>query len=483
MEWNKKPCSYLKTLMRQTQDREQTQEVRLSEDMPDIGRVLCARGQGTVRNKQWNGDGISVSGGIGATVLYLPEDGSHVRQVEAWLPFQMKWSLPTAPREGQTRVDCRIKSLDARSLSARKLMVRTTVCVTAQVLVPAEARVCVPTEVVQDVALLTNVYPLMLPQEAGEKTLQAEQALHLDPGQRLLCWQVEPQITEQTVVGSRIVLRGNAQVQYLYTDEGGAPICRQEAIPFAQFADLEREYDKDAEAEVLLSLSAAEAEPLADGVQLRCGLMAQYLIRERIPLEVTEDAYSPLRPVELSVEELVLPTELDRRSERVLAECAFDGGKPIAVSFLPEAPAVFREGQEVHLTLAGTFHILYEDEGQTLQAATESWSRELCYPVAENARLWARIDTVELAPSGLSAELAVTVQTDAEQNIPMITGLEAGQMRPTDKDRPTLILRRMDDGTLWEMAKKSGSTVEAISKANGLTAPPERGQMLLIPVS
>lgn len=139
MQWNKKPCPYLKTIARQVQNQEQTQELRLAEEMPDIGRVLSAWGQCVVRSKEWRGDGMSVSGGVSASVVYLPEDGSYPRTVEIWLPFQMKWNFPQAQRECTLRVNCLLHSLDARLLSARKMMVRSSVSMLAEALEQSDA--------------------------------------------------------------------------------------------------------------------------------------------------------------------------------------------------------------------------------------------------------------------------------------------------------------------------------------------------------
>jgi len=65
----------------------------------------------------------------------------------------------------------------------------------------------------------------------------------------------------------------------------------------------------------------------------------------------------------------------------------------------------------------------------------------------------------------------------------MITGVELGEEKEPDANRPSLILRRAGHGRLWDIAKESGSTMDAIRKANGLQEEPAAGQMLLIPVS
>ena len=62
---------------------ELTQEVRLSDGMPDIGRVLTAWGQIQLRSKEWNREDIRISGGVMVWVLYLPEDGTEPRCVES----------------------------------------------------------------------------------------------------------------------------------------------------------------------------------------------------------------------------------------------------------------------------------------------------------------------------------------------------------------------------------------------------------------
>ena len=72
--------------------------------------------------------------------------------------------------------------------------------------------------------------------------------------------------------------------------------------------------------------------------------------------------------------------------------------------------------------------------------------------------------------------------TSASQGIPMVTGISLGQEKQPDAQRPSLILRRAGQERLWDIAKSSGSTMDAIRNANGLQEEPAPGQMLLIPV-
>ena len=90
----------------------------------------------------------------------------------------------------------------------------------------------------------------------------------------------------------------------------------------------------------------------------------------------------------------------------------------------------------------------------------------------------------ELTPDGgeVRGEMRLQELTDTVSQMPVLTGVEVGEMAKKDPNRPSLILRRAGKDSLWDMAKATGSTVEAIREANGLQGEPGENQMLLIPV-
>lgn len=481
LQWNKTPCPYLHTQTRQTQTQEETLELRLPEELPDIGRVLCAWGQCVIRSKQWRGDGMNVSGGVTVSVLYLPEDGSAARCVEGWLPFQAKWSFPQTRREGAMRISCLLREVDARTLSARKMMLRANISLLGEALEPTEADIYSPGELPAGVEVLTNVYPAVLPREAGEKQFTLEEELHIPDVSKWVSFSLQPELSEQNVVGSRVVMRGNGNLRYVYLDDQGQIRTGNQDIPFAQFADLDRDYDNEATADVMLCVSGLEPEMGEDGVHIQCGITAQYLIKDRTLLEIAEDAYSPTCDLTVHAEMLKLPMELENRVEVLNADPVFREGKVLDMAFLPEQPVQHRDGDMVNLEVPAQFRFLYQDTDGNLQSVTENWSTTLTVPAAENTRLQPNVAAVQLSDG--SARIKLNLQTWADQQIPMISALTVGGSKPLDEGRPSLILRPMDADSLWELAKASGSTMDAIRKANQLTQEPRQGQMLLIPVT
>lgn len=493
LQWKSTPCTYLRSSVRQVQNQEQTLELRLTEGMPDIGRILCVWGQPQLRGKEWRTDTIQVSGGVNVWALYVPEDGSAPCCLEGWMPFQAKWALPENKREGVIRADVRIRSLDGRILSPRKMLVRGSLSLLAEALSPEETTVYAPEEVPEDVCLLKRTYPVQLLQEAGEKVFSMEDTLpipELMPKAMLSC-RLTPVVTEQVVTGSRLILRGQILAHYVTLDDNDRLGRGVLELPFAQFAELDKEYDKEATAAISMALSDVECSLQSEGIRIRCGLVAQYGVYACRLLQLAEDAYSPHRNVTPEVEPLKLPVLLDRmqQSMEAEAELPIPASTVVDAEFCGDHPIQYREGDRLVVEMPGTFQILYYDPSDQLQWFTQNWSGRWELPAEEGCSFRLGLQTngqCMAVPMGetlhINTTISMDIQTCADQQIKMLSGITMGDVVSTDPKRPSVILRRCGNGSLWDLAKNCGSTVKAIEEANGIDGEPLPEQMLLIPV-
>jgi len=497
LEFNKSLLRCLQKAASQVQTQEQTQEIRLSDAMPDIGRVLGSWGQVVIRGKEWQGDTMAVSGGVMVWALYAPEDGTDPRVVDAWMPFQIKWDTPQNQLEGAVQVCPELKSMDVRSTSSRKLMARSVVSVLAEALQPMDAEVYEAATVPEDVQLLKQTYPVELPREYGEKTLRLDEQLRLEPQmpdvRKIVYCRMQPTVREYRVMGSRLVFRGVGKLSMLYMDQNGQILKNSWELPFSQFADLNGEYSPQASAWIMPIVTGMEAEPDEDrGIYLKCGIACQYTIYDRQMLEVVADAYSPVRKVGSRTEMLNLPMLLERKEKNVQIrkQSQMDGIEPVDVVWYKGHPRILWNEDKVESELAGQFQILYRDAEGLLQSSTvrseDSWQ----IPSDEDNQVqiyWKCESEPDMLFQGEGADISVSMtveeMTFAQQGIPMVTALELGEAEAPDPGRPSLILRRAVDENLWMIAKNAGSTVELIQKANNLEGEPQVGQMLLIPVS
>lgn len=496
LKFEKTPCRCLKRILREVKNIEQTQEIRLPDGMPDIGRIIGAWGQVILRSKEWQGSAVGASGGIMVWVMYAPDDASDFQCVEAWLPFQGKWDLPDTDREGVIRLMPLLRNVDARTVSARKMMVRAGVGMLAEALIPHEAEVFVASDLPEGVEILKNVYPMKLPKEAGEKTFLLDEELSVPSScpaaAKLLRFEMVPQILDHKVMAGKMVFRGNGLLHALYLGGDGQVHSHWFEIPFSQFGDLEEEFSQEASATVAVAVTSLELDLAEDGnLRLKCGMVVQYLVWDQLLLELAEDAYSPSRDITPDYRELLLPTVLEDRFEQENCEAAVEAGcaRVVDVSFFPDHPRVSKMGERTGGELSGVFQLLFEDENGALQSAVRRWERQWSIDAADDS-----VTMLEVVPDGMASALpgAGSVQmkagivlsavTEGQRGQMMLCGIDVGEMKEPDQNRPSLILRRADGQRLWDIAKSCGTTVQAICQANQLQSEPVPGQMLLIPV-
>ena len=496
LQFDRTAVNYLAQALWQGQNQEQTQEVKLTDAMPDIGKVIGCWGQVILRGKEWRSNGIQTSGGVMAWVLYTPEGGGEPVAVETWLPFQMKWDFSQPQRDGSILIRPLLYGVDARSTSARKLMVRSHVGILAQALVPETAEVYTPGQVPEDVQLLKNTYPVTLMKEAGEKAFQIDDDLTLPAPcpriDKLIRYTIQPELIDQKVMGDKVVFRGTAIVRLLYVGEDGRLKNWDFEVPFSQYGELERDYEEDACADVIPAVTALELELLESGdLHLKAGVVAQYMIRERQMLDIVTDGYSIGREATPQITELELPAILESRKETIHAERAIptEGNQLIDIGFYPEQPRVSRNGEQMEVELPGSFQLLSYDSQGALYGNTARWETTFTLPVAQDVRMNAAVCLSGLPQASMGAgevnaraDSDVQLQSISTAGIPMVTGMQLGEEKTPRQDRPSLLLRRMGADGLWGVAKRCGSTVEEIRRVNHLTQDPEEDRMLLIPV-
>lgn len=496
LKFQKSPLKYLHRAVREVQNQEQTMEVKLSDGMPDIGRVLASWGQVILRSKEWRSDSIACAGGIMVWVLYAPEDGTDARCVESWLPFQMNWELGDSQRDGDIRIHCLLRFVDARSVSARKLMIRAGVAALGEALVEAQADISVPGEVPADVELLKTAYPIRLLKEAGEKAFALDEDLTLPPSSpvpaKLICFSVQPEITDKKISGNRVVFRGNGNLHILYRSDEGQLHTWDFELPFSQLGDLGQTYGESAQPDIQMGVTSLELDLDEEGhLRLKCGLLGQFLVSDRQMVELIEDAYSPMRSVEPETEMLELPAMLESRQENIFGEQTIPQNADIIVdtNFLPDFPRQRRRENGVEFELPGQFQVLFYGEDGSLQSGTARWEGQVNMNADENTQV-----NAEVIPNGraqgiigngsltMRSETGLLMNAISDEGIPMVTGLEIEPEREADASRPSVILRRAGNDRLWDIAKSTGSTMAAIRNANALEAEPKADQILLIPV-
>ena len=496
MQFETKQVPCLQPLKQQMQSAEETAEIRLPDGMPEIGTVLGAWGQAIVRSKEWNGGNMGLSCGVMAWVLYLPEDGEGVYSVQTWIPVQLRWDLPPADRDGVMLTGCAIRQLDARSTTSRKLMVRAVVDAVAEAWLPGQIQLPVAEYYPADVQVLTDRYPVMLPKEAGEKAFALEETVRLPNAvpkpEKIMYYRLQPELTDWKVMAGKAVFRGVGILHLVYRTEDGMVCSWDGEIPFSQYMDLEGSFEPDAQIRVQVSVTSLDLELDMEGnLQLKAGLLAQFMLMEQEMIAVSKDAYSPDRKVVPVFADIYLPTVLDSSMHTLRAEESLpdEASQVVDVAFYPACGSWEHGNDSAQMHLPGFFRVLCYDQEHRLCSRTVSWQGHWNLPADPSARItgWISQSGNPQAVSGmgkidLRADVLVDAAVYSGKDMTVMTGMELEEAQEKDPNRPSLILCRKGDRSLWEVAKSTGSTVSDIERINGLQGEPGEEKLLLIPI-
>ena len=491
VQFPKKMLRCLNSAVEEVKNTELTQELRLSDGLPDIGRIIGVWGQVMLRSKQWQSNEIGLSGGVKVWVLYAPEDNTEPRVMEGWLPFQMKWDARCSGREGPVRLMPLLRFADGRSLSARKIMIRAGVSVMAQGMCPMEVEIYVPEELPPEAQVLRHTYPVRLSVEAGEKTFQVDEDLELPSGSRLISYDVSPEITECRILGDKLAFKGRGNLHCLIRDEEGKLRGSHHELPFSQLVDLDNAWGADASGDVRLAVTDLEAESSENGqLRVKSAMVAQYLVDDRQLLELAEDAYCPGRQLKYETAAPEIPAVLEERTEvlKLTQMLSGEDGPTADIRFMPDHPRIHQRGEMAEVEFPGAFQILCYREDGTLHCTLLRTEENLQIPLDGSCRMSALVQYLnqpQITPGAegltLSAAAGLQLRTNLSRGIPMIMAMDMGPETEEEHDRPSVILRRASNDSLWEIAKASGSTVEAIQNANEGTDHLTSDRMLLIP--
>lgn len=495
LQFNKSAIRCLATALQQVKNTEVTQEQRLPDGMPDIGRVLSSWGQVVIRSKQWQGDTIQLNGGVMMWVLYAPEDGTEPRSVDCWLPFQISWNVDGNKREGPMRMMPLLTFTDSRSISSRKMMLRAGISAAVQVLSPMDVEIYSPGDVPEDIQMQKKKYPVTVPMEGGEKTFQIDEELAMPEAganaEKLLSITVYPEVTEKKVMSDKVIFKGLLHIYPVCRYDDGEIRSGEQTVQLSQLSDLDNSYGPDAQADIRMAVTGLEADLTQSGIRLKCSLVAQYLIDDKHFLELVQDAYSTERDVQIEKSTLSLPVILDERTEYMQVEQSISGqGRRMAdARFLPDYPRSRYGGSGTDMELSGRFQLLSYDDEDRLQGMSSRWDGNMHLCTDEDCDL-----LISVRPSGkvqmmssmdemsVATQLQLSVKTEKQEQIPMVVGMEVGAVREPDPTRPSVILTKGSGEDLWDLAKQNNSTVGAICAANGIEGEMAPEQMILIPV-
>ena len=461
----------------------------------DVGRVVSVQSTVHLKSKDAFSGRITVGGELQAVVIYITEGEDQVSAVKLSKGFELEYEDEDFSPDTLSQISLRVLNTETRVLNPRKLSV--TAELGGELCAYRESRSLVETalEGEQEASLYVKEDQVRacFTDLVTEKSFALNEQLLFEPGapvpKQLLAQNVSFRCSEPQQVGSRLILKGSAEIEVWYLAEALAyPQSCRFSVPFSQIADAgEASYDFGQLLPALTSSYFDLTDTISGEKALEVELHALMQLRGYCQknLRYVSDSYSNRAPVEGVREKrrilsgVHVHTELLNGTEAVpiADDCA-----ELLCSFAQISQCSCSEG---NLTLTLQLEILYATRERNLSSVKRTLNLSKTLSQGTDRVQSAQIRELELLLDGdkaaarLSAELLL--ESSEEREIEMLSTLELELDAPYDVDAyPTLSLVRVDQESLWELAKDFHSSIQAIEEMNELRGGLE-GRILLVP--
>lgn len=486
---------------RTTLEQEETAEIIVPDACPDIWQVLDSQGRMLLQRKEPQEGRGEFSGLIRASILYQPEGEGPVQSMEAVLPFGVSPDLPQVTRRCVLRAEPRLLSVDVHLLNPRKVLVRANWQIGVEAYCPDTLSLACYGEEGETYRLRQKPgqFRSLVTAAVQEKSFSYQDALTLPVGgpgcQGVLSSRAQCVCTEARVIGTKLVFKGEAQLNLLLRGEDGGIFPAEFRLPYSQIMDA-GEDSEDALCQMALYFSDVKCTPDPEdprSLQAELTIQAQAVLEKEVEVPILADLYSTAWEVRTQREELSLWTMAGSSQDQVplrqVLETSQTVGEILDVQVRLGRSGQRREGEDWILTQEVQGVVLYR--GEDGPASLEGWTQVVHrLPGLGEKDPSFRVDllrnpTAAQVPDGVEVSAPLTFhwtarQKETAQVISRVTLEEKGE--PAG-EQPSVILRAVRPGeTLWDVAKACLSTEGEIMEATGLTSGEiYPGQMLLIP--
>jgi hypothetical protein len=502
LELRKNSIRHYEAVMDECVTLEQSAEMIVPDSCPDVARIVDTAGVACLKDKTLFTDRLELSGVCKAGILYRPEGETGLRKMDLNIPFTKTFE---AVMEGthMAVASVRILAAESRLVNPRKVQASLTLMIdvkiyaarvlelTDDVLVPGGEK-NIACEVLKSAE---NAWLLLAVQDkAVTVTEELEIQSSRPPIEEILKADVRLAAGEMKAIGAKTVFKGMASLRLIYAAEGRPCVLEQE-FPFSQIIEINGA-DEASILEASLQLAGMDMDfpPGGESRKLSVTLYVDVTLLAYADrrVETVSDLYGlgvRLRP---ETTPLLLRSAGERAVRRQNVRESIEVGEDVAGTVdaaVLLGPVTDYDGA---LGCDGVIKAIYLTEAGEYAQATRTV--RVPYPAEETAMGGVRAELAgEVVASSMAGGLEVRFAVDfqvtntLERRLHNVTGVVVEPEDEEVKDAvkaPGAVLRRCRAGeTLWDIAKRYGSTRRELAVCNALEnmddAP--EGKVLLIP--
>ena len=470
--------------------QEETSELILPDSYPDADAVADCGAVGCIRDREIRAGSMTASGDFQACVLVTAADGT-LCPLQSFLPFTARLNAPEIVAESSGTAELRIRGVDARLLNSRKVLLRVSYAV--RLTVYGSGTITLRDAAETDGLQLRHetVYG-QFPAACTAREVELSEPVDIPAAgaavRRVLRSTPEIQITDRRLESGSLIVKGALALHLLYELESGALGCFDVQLPFSQYLEPGGDEQDSVRLCAVLTEFSLSQEP--EGFLVSAGICLQAVLWRQVELTLITDGYcTGGRTLTAEYAPLRVLEALDAPTVSRTAACTLHGSASRIVDCTAylDFPVCRRSEDAIQVTAPLSMHALYYDAQGNLRGETVKCEESAEFALNAGALCFADAEPGGSCYAAMSGEqgslcraVELTARCFAARELGTMTAASIGEAEKPAAERPSLIVRRSGPGSLWELAKSCGATVQAICEANALEERTLSEPMLLL---
>lgn len=458
---------------------------------PDILNTINTSGNICIYKKEVLDEKVKIDGNINTYIMYLPDSKEDsLRALNCQLDFSESISVPGA-REGTIlTTKSMIRDIECKVINGRKITIRAGVEFEIKIYSNEEVAIMNQVNNIEDIQILQESFNISSLIGNGKTSVYAKETFNIEPKDELAeVLKVDIKLVDKDIKISynKVLAKAELDTRIMYLTEDnriGRTVGRIPVVGFIDIPNIAENNICDINYEVknmIIRPNPAEEHSIYIELEIEETCMAY----ERKQINMIQDLYSPTCHLQYSQKRISSCSDKNERTKEISIQervqiSGAEEGNLLDVEVVPNLMNTNITTSKI--TYSGEFNLnfIFSKEN-SLQARNAKVPFEFSVDNAEGAEninveneIAVGNTNFEIASDGVAnCEIAMEVSTKTSRNINMnlIDNIEVveEQNQVDDEDYDSLILYIVQPGdTLWKIAKRFNSTVEELTRMNGI---------------
>ena len=471
---------------------------------PDVLNIISSNGTICIYKKEIQDGKVRFDGSVYIYTIYVADDEiASVRCINSSLDFSKTIDIEGIKPDMQLETCCEIKSIESKILNGRKISLQANIKLKACVYSNENIEIMKDVEDVMDIQKLNKTYNINSLLGRGNTKVYAKDTIQIDGADNLSeIIKTKIQITnKETIVSyNKVLAKADANIRIVYMTEDNRINTVTAKIPVMGFIDIQN-VNEDNLCEVNYELKNISIKPNSieeHSIYVEAEIEIACFVYENRQIDIIQDLYSPScnleykqKNIRIMQDKRTIKQVCNIRKQEAIPEIGKNKivdveVRPVIINSQVVMGRVSYEG-EMNLTF------LYEtSENGRINSKTlvEPFSFNIADDkVSTRTKIETNI-SVNMQDFIVMPDESIDIKVDLEfeLNISNMEDIniidEVDRVENRDREKYSIVIYYTKTGdTLWNIAKRFGSTIDDIVKINKIENPDliMAGEQLFIP--